>query len=567
MRRFEIKVLLLSIAIISLVSLVGVSGNHRTSRGRVMAQATSSSAFAALRPVGAATGWGRVVVRDKDLPSGQQRTVQVWLYGMEPRAEYRITIDDVEIGTIKTRSSGSGVLKLQNTGRGHDPVPADLPPVDLLETAIVYDRDSAPTLEGTFSVNGHPGGETTYEEEISLVDVTGGDAAGAAEVEMRDGGHQEFRTHATGLDPQIGYSVIVDGLIVAKVTADDQGQARLQLEHPDDENPLPPELVPVSKIGTVEWWISGGDLLLSGSFTGASRCERFTGTVTEVTEDGFSIETETGSITVVTDGDTEWDDFGDHELAVGDKVKVAGCWDGDVFVADKVELKDGGDEEICTKLVGTVAEVSESGFAIESDAGFVTVVTTDDTEWDDFDDRALAIGDKVKVEGCWDGEFFIAHKVELKDANGEESCFKLVGVIGNVSGENFVLDTDEGSIPVVTTDDTKWDDFGDHDLAIGDKVKVKGCWDGDIFVAREVKLLNHDEEEDCTKYVGNVTEGDDRRFTLGNGARSIMVVTTGETMWLEFEGHELAIGDKVKVDGCWEGEVFVAKSVELKKPA
>ncbi len=57
------------------------------------------------------------------------------------------------------------------------------------------------------------------------------------------------------------------------------------------------------------------------------------------TDTGFIIETDAGPVTVATTDHTEWDDFGDHELAVGDMVKVEGCWGGDVLVAEEVELK------------------------------------------------------------------------------------------------------------------------------------------------------------------------------------------------------------------------------------
>lgn len=492
MRLRHIVITILGFAIMGFGSVPGSTGTLRNSRGRVVPQAVHGTAFAALEPVGAAAGWGRVTVRDDDLPGGLHRTVGVWLFGMKPRTVYSIEIDGIEIGVVLTRPSGSGVLKLQNRGGGHDSAPDDLPSVDLLETAVVFGPGGDLTLEGQFSSFTQSEGDTTYEEEIVLEDVTGGDATGMAKVEMEEDGHQEFKTRASGLVPGKTYSVRVDGAVVASVTADEQGQARVQFEEPDDDNPLPQNIPLVSEIVTVEWLDSDGEPLLYGTFNGVGACEKLMGTVTAVYADSFTIETDKDSVDVMTTETTEWEDFGDH---------------------------------------------------------------------------ALSIGDSVKVEGCWDGGVFVAREVELKGDGWQESCAKLVGVIGNVSGENFILDAGEVSIPVVTTADTMWDDFGDHELAVGDSVKVEGCWDGDVFVAHEVELLDDDEEEACTKYVGNVTAGDSGEFTLGMGARSIPVVTTADTEWLEFDGHVIGVGDKVKVEGCWESDVFMANKVELKKPA
>ena len=414
MRHRHIVIALVGLVLMIFGSVPAYAATPRASRGRLMPESMHGTSFAALQSVGAATGWGRVVVRDDDLPSGMHRSVQVWLWGLESRTEYVIVVDDIEIGTIQTKSSGSGVLKLQNLGRGHDPVPDDLPIAELLESTTVYGPDLDPTLQGTFTAVGHIKGDTTYEEEITLVNVPGGEAAGTAEVEMKEAGHQEFKTHATGLFPGSIYSVVVDGLTVASVTADEQGQARAHLEDPDDDNPLPPELIPVSEIVSVEWWDAEGLLLLSGTFTGVGICEHIMGAVTEVSDGSFTIETYAGPVTVVTTDDTEWDDFGDHELTVGDMVKVEGCWDSDDFVAEEVELKGGDDDEDCEKFVGTVTGVSDGSFTIETDAGPVTVVTADDTEWDDFGDHDLTVGDMVKVEGCWVGDDFVAAEIELK---------------------------------------------------------------------------------------------------------------------------------------------------------
>jgi hypothetical protein len=75
---------------------------------------------------------------------------------------------------------------------------------------------------------------------------------------------------ATGLEPGRSYSIQVDGFVAGVVTAGAGGQASLELEHPDDENPLPPEMQPVEDLRLVEWKDAQGVTVLAGSFTGVS---------------------------------------------------------------------------------------------------------------------------------------------------------------------------------------------------------------------------------------------------------------------------------------------------------
>jgi uncharacterized protein YdeI (BOF family) len=381
----------------------------------MMPQVVHADAFAALEPIEGVSGWGRIAVRDSDLPSGFHRMLHVWLFGMEPGADYTVFVDGLEIGTLTTRPSGSAVLKLQNRGRGHDPVSENLPPAGALVSAVVEDAEGATILEGSFSAFVRTSGATIYEEEIELEDVHETGANGMAKVEMQEGGHEEFTTHASGLEPGATYSVVVDGLLpaVATVTVDHQGQARVQLEYPDDENPLPDDLRPVSEIVTVQWLNAEEVTILQGSFTGLGDCGTVHGTVTELTADGFVLDTDDGEIAVIITPETKWDDFDGHELAVDDVVKVQGCWDNDTLIASEIELK-GGEEE-CGAVVGTIEEAFADGsFAVRRGGRLIQVATTTATSYEGFGDRDPAAGDFVKVEGCWDGDRFVAAMVELK---------------------------------------------------------------------------------------------------------------------------------------------------------
>jgi hypothetical protein len=422
---------ILSIAVFVLVGLNAEAGDRRVPRGRKAPVAGDGTAYAALQPVGTASGWGRIVVHDDEIPGGVLRRVDVWLHGMDPRTEYLVVVDDVEIGTITTRPNGSGHLKLKDFGSGQGLVPTDLPPAAELESTTVFGPSLETALEGTFSsIYGHHPG-TTYEEEIALEEANASGALGMAKVEMKHNGHQEFKTRASHLEPGETYSVVLDGLVVAYVTADDQGQAHLHLEDPDDDNPIPEELLPVSDIRTVEWFL-GVELILSGSFDGTGFCEELAGTVSEVTAEGFTLETRHGSVDVVTSPDTEWKGFDDHVLAVGDSVKVDGCWNDEVFVAYVVEHKGRGHEESCDKLVGTVTNVSGEAFILVTPRLSVTVMTTPETEWEGFDEP-LSVDDRVKVNGCWEDEDFIAYVVKLledDDDDGETGALCTQGMGG-----------------------------------------------------------------------------------------------------------------------------------------
>jgi hypothetical protein len=415
MRFKKMLIVGIAVAIAIFASQSADAGSTRRAARQQMPEGIHSLAYAALEPVGD-EGWGRILVRDDDLPSGLRRTVQVWLFDLEPWSEYLVMIGETEIGIVHTRASGNGVLKLQTTGRGHDRVPLDLPATDELEEAMVFDMNDALVLQGAFSTFTKPpgGGATTYEEEISLVDVTGGEATGMAKVEMKESGAQEFTTRAAGLLADATYTVVVDTLTVAVVTTDEQGHARVHLEHPDDDNPLPPELKPVSEIVTVQWWDGDGVKVLEGSFTGAGYCDRVHGVVTSLNSDGFVLETDDGSITVRTTEETTWDDFDGREVEVGDKVKVEGCWDDEVLVADEVEYVGLDDEEDCGSVIGIVTSIDVGSFQVERGHRLINVLTTGETEWEGFDDHAFAVGDRVKADGCWDGTDFVATSVELK---------------------------------------------------------------------------------------------------------------------------------------------------------
>ncbi|NOZ93999.1 MAG: hypothetical protein GXP47_04545, partial [Acidobacteria bacterium] len=271
----------------------------------------AAKAIAALSPVGAATGWGRVKVEEQTRADGTlEREVTAELFSLDPSAEYTVTVDDVVLGQVLTDAQGWAVLKLESPGTDYPPVPDALPRVNDLASAAVTDGSGAFVLEGSFvGIGDRWHGKPEYEERIILDDVNGSGVAGIAKVESEGEIHQSFQTRATGLISGEQYTIVVDGFQAGLVTADAVGQARLHLEYRDDENPLPQEMTPVKDLRQVEWLDHNGDIVLSGTFTGVADngggdMDHFGGQITAIAADGFSIQNGMGSFQVVITVDT-----------------------------------------------------------------------------------------------------------------------------------------------------------------------------------------------------------------------------------------------------------------------
>jgi len=383
-------------------------------------------AYAALQGVEGADGWGRIVVRDDDLPNDIHRTITVWLYGLNPFTPYTVQIDGVTLGTVITRVNGDALLRLQNRGNGHGEVPEDLlPAADLLQATVVDDT-MAPVLEGAFTVAVRGAGSTVYEEQITLEDVAGGEATGAAKVEIRSDDHQEFTTHAAGLTPGATMTVrvtLLDGTMVevATVVVDDVGQAMVKLESPSEDHPLPPELDPVSDIRLVEWLDEGGTVILSGTFAGVNESDEVTlaGTFVELTADGFVLETADGQVTVIVTDETMFKGFASlDELVAGDQLEVEGFETDDGVVATKVELMQADEDELVL-LKGTFVEPTADGFTLETTDGVVAVIVTPETRFMGFASLdELVEGDSLKVHVV-PGDELVAVKVKLERSKGK----------------------------------------------------------------------------------------------------------------------------------------------------
>jgi hypothetical protein len=348
MKKAAIATAAILVVLVASTAIAGFDGGPRRGGDRIMTALEAVTAFAALDGVSPADGWGRVAITDMYNASGTHRVAQVWLYELQPWTRYVVEIDGVLLGAITTRQHGSGSLRLDSDGGMDGHLPTGLPPAWAITRAMVFDSSPTATLQGDFSTIERGGGDGVYEEEIALLDVTGGSAVGMAKVEIDDDGGQEFKTRATGLISGESYSIVVgvltDTLTVGVVVADAEGQAGLQLEHPDDDHPLPPELMPVSDITDVEWYDSTSALLLAGSFTGTNQEDEIEveGAFAGLTgDDSFLLDTDEGQLTIIVDDDTELDGFDSlSDLEPGDWLYVEGWMTPDGILAEEIELDD-----------------------------------------------------------------------------------------------------------------------------------------------------------------------------------------------------------------------------------
>ena len=531
-------------------------GHRRTVADHVVA-------YAALDALPGETGWGRFVVRDDLLPSGDERSVVVSLFGLEPRAEYMVEADGVEVGTIFTDRRGDASLKLKTRGRGSDDVPSELPSADAILEASVSHVLGHMVLDGAFTViREHVTDPTVHSEKIRLEAEEGFDAEGMAGVCRKESGAQGFVTLVAGLEPGLSYSIVVDTIVVGIVTADEEGQAGLELRVPDDENPLPDAMQPVDNIRNVQWF-QGDLLILSGVFTGESdtddRCHEFEGQFVQLTDDGFVLRKHDVDVEIVVTDETEFEGFDDlAELEEGDRLEVEACWDGEDLVATSVELEEL--ERECDELRGEVVSRTDNGFVLQTGDDRVEVVVTDETRFKGFDSLDdLDGGEYVSLEGCFDGDVIVAWWVRLLE---DDDCAELRGVVAERTDIGFVLQVGEDFVHIAVTDETELKGFESLDqLDGGEVVALEGCFDGDVLVAVWVCLV---EDDACAELHGVVAERTDIGFVLQVGEDFVGVAVTEATVLKNFESLEdLEIGVSVTVEGCFDGEVLVAVWVSL----
>lgn len=436
-------------------------------------QSDTDEAIASLAPVGAASGWGRVKLENEQRAGAIHREAEIMLFGLEPQALFNVQVDGVQLIAVRSDAFGDATAKLGSSDDSRPPVPSDVPEAASAQSATVTDDTGAFVLEGTFrgSSSGDddgPGSSSIHEERISLADVAGLGAAGIAKVERNVDGSQEFETRATGLEPGSSYRITVDGLLAGATTADAVGQASLELEHPDDSNPLPDTLQPVEALRLVEWTRADGLLVLSGSFTGASNDDdgglddgdgSFEGFVTALGDAGFTLLVGGAELEVVITPTTVFEDVaGLGSLVIGDAVEVHGALAGTVLTATRVErrgeLDDDGDDDWGhgeTSIEASIVALWADGFDLGSPGGSIAVDVSNTTVWEDVSGlTGLAIGDFVEVEGVWDGDTLHAMRVELK--NGDDS-----------NDDNGDDDSNDDSGDDDSGDDSNDDDDNDDD--------------------------------------------------------------------------------------------------------
>jgi hypothetical protein len=239
-----------------------------------------------------------------------------------------------------------------------------------------------------------------------------------------------------------------------------------------------------------------------------------------------------------------------------DEIRHVQWFQGELLLLSGVFSGESDTDDRCHEVEGRFAGLTDDGFILRKGDADLEVVVTSETEFGGFDNLAqLEEGDWLEVRGCWDDEHFVAESVGFEEP--EPECDTFLGEILERIDGGFVLQVGDEAIEVHVTEETIFSGFEDlEDLDEGDIVKIRGCFVAEVIAAVWAGLL---EDDDCIELRGLVAERTDRGFLLQVGEDFIEVVVTDETRLKNFESlGELDGGEKVALEGCFDGDVLVA---------
>lgn len=244
------------------------------------------------------------------------------------------------------------------------------------------------------------------------------------------------------------------------------------------------------------------------------------------------------AITVQTSADTEFlrkvredglEPITFDALQVGDRVTVAGTWDGDLLQAKRVTVKPEqlpppatihGAISSLDSVNGTLMVAPRTGDA-------VLVQTSEATEFYRETQRArkepitfaeLAEGNWVRVQGAWIDDVFEGVRVTVMPFQPAPPPRLVMGTIGELLSEtDFILEHQrQDPITVKTTEPTKFfrtlhwgrlEPIGFGGLAAGDWVAVLGRWEGEALNADVVTVMRgHGAEAEGVLEIGAALE-------------------------------------------------------------
>ena len=168
-------------------------------------------------------------------------------------------------------------------------------------------------------------------------------------------------------------------------------------------------------------------------------------------------------------------------------------------------------DDTLVSVSGTVANVTRDAFVLDYGEGIITVEMDDGDR--DADGYKLLEGDKVRVNGVIDDDFFETKTIEASSvyvedvgtyfyasAMDEEDSFVTIttpviisatvvqGTVTKVAEDEFSIDTGLREIRVEVEEMAynPLDDEGYQQIQVGDKVSVAGRMDDDLFEGREL---------------------------------------------------------------------------------
>jgi len=308
---------------------------------------------------------------------------------------------------------------------------------------------------------------------VALASLQATDGSGAwgrlrvADIQTNGQTVRRLSSFVFGLEPRRSYSLEIDGLLVTSWQTGPSGIGEVELTSPGEHAAVPDALPPADVLVEASVLDGDGTVVLQGTFA------IFTGQVgwhEPAYEEVITLVDETG-IGAMGMARVEHEADGEQKL----ETRAAGLEPGQEYAI----VVDGE-----TAGVVTADPVGQAGLILstESDdhplpAALQPVEDIRDVQW-------LDAGGTVILSGTFTGS---------PGGNGDQGqgMMSVEGTVASLTGSGFVVDSGGGSIEVVVTPETVFEDgLSLADIAVGDSVEVKGTFDGSALTAVKVEVKN-----------------------------------------------------------------------------